>query len=104
LGYRSVTAVTGLCDCRLAWPAASQALEEAEELARAFPVPDPVVDLPGGQVQAGDHVPDTVVTVVGRPQPDRLALRPPRFARPGLQVERSELVDADDRPPAGGWS
>ena len=33
---------------RLSWPAASQAFEEVEELDRAYAVPDPIVDLPGG--------------------------------------------------------
>lgn len=33
-------------------------------LARAFQVADPVVDSAGGQVEAGDHVPYPVITVV----------------------------------------
>jgi hypothetical protein len=86
----------------LVGPASTQGFEEVQELARAFPIPDPIVDFPGGQVEAGDHVPDTVVTVVGGPQPDRLTLRLPGFPGPWLQVQRAELVDAND-PTAGGW-
>ncbi|MEW2477716.1 transposase [Micromonospora gifhornensis] len=42
-----------------------------------FPVPDAVVQAPDGQIQGGDHVPDVLVSGVGRPQPHRLTLRAP---------------------------
>jgi hypothetical protein len=51
----------------LAEPPGAQSLEEVEELDVAFAAPDPVVDLPGGQVECGEHVHDAVPAVVGRP-------------------------------------
>lgn len=52
------------------------------------------MEFPGGQVQTGDHVPDTVVAVVGGPQPDRFPAWFPRLTGTWLQVQRPELVDA----------
>ncbi|MCC8245484.1 hypothetical protein [Saccharothrix luteola] len=43
----------------------AQDLEEFEELAVSFAAPDAVVDLPGGQVERGEHVHDAVPAVVG---------------------------------------
>jgi hypothetical protein len=75
--------------------------EEVQELTRAFPVPDPVVQFAGGQVKTRDHVPDPVVTVVSSPEPDRFAAGFPGLAGTRLQFQRAELVDAD-YPAAGG--
>jgi hypothetical protein len=43
-------------------------LEKGQELPAAFPWPDPVEDLPGSQIEAADHVHDTVVAAVGHAQ------------------------------------
>jgi hypothetical protein len=47
------------------WPPVAQGLQKRQELPPSFAGPDPVVDLPGGQVEGADQVHDPVVAVVG---------------------------------------
>jgi hypothetical protein len=56
---------------------------------------DPVGDLAGGQVQHGDHVPDPAGGPVAGRQPGRMPGGPPAAAVPGLQVQRTEFIEAD---------
>ncbi|MGW5106250.1 hypothetical protein [Nocardia sp. NPDC004123] len=53
------------------------------------------------QVQGTEHVPDTLGSVVGRPQPARPTGGEPASAAAGLEVQRAELVHAD-HPAVGG--
>jgi hypothetical protein len=46
----------GRLEHQLVEPPGAQGLEQVEELAVAFAAPDPVVDLPSGQVECGEHV------------------------------------------------
>ncbi len=87
---------------RLAGPASSQRLEERQELGPAFAVADPVVQLAAAQVQGAEHMPHTLGPVVGRPQPLGPPASEPAAAWPRLQIQRTELVDAD-HPSVGGW-
>jgi hypothetical protein len=84
-------------------PTGAQPLEEVEELPPALARADAVVQLAGGQIEGGEHVPHAARAVVGGPQPARTPHRPPRFALAGHQVQRPELIDAY-HPPVSGRS
>src|SRR4051812_41191719 len=81
--------------------AAAELAEEVEELAAAFAVAEPVEQLPGGQIEPGEHVPDSAVAAVGGPPPRRASGGEPAPAGTGLQVQRPELVHTD-HPSARG--
>lgn len=82
-------------------PAGTQSLEADEELAPALARADGVVQLAGGQIEGGEHMPHATCAVVGSPQSARTPHRPPRLALAGIRFSGPNSSTHITRPSAG---